>query len=78
MEKQIGKRGGIMSDFMSGETKTVYLCNECHGTDLSFTGWVKWDMDRQEMVQEDEPMIPANCNTCYNQVDVIEITGEVQ
>ena len=73
-----------MSDFMSGETKTVYLCNECHGTDLSFTSWVKWDMDRQEMVQEEwqandpEPIITANCNTCYDQVDTIEITGEVQ
>ena len=67
-----------MSNFMSGETKTVYLCNECHSTDLSFTGWAKWDMDKQEMVQEDEPMIHASCNTCHNHVDVIEITGEVQ
>ena len=67
-----------MSDFMSGETKTVYLCNECHSTDLSFTSWVKWDMDRQEMVLEDEPIISTMCNACSNEGDVIEITGEVQ
>jgi len=67
-----------MSDFMSGETKTVYLCNECHGSNLSFQSWVKWDMDSQEMVQEDEPLINAHCNTCYCQVDTIEITGMVQ
>jgi len=67
-----------VSDFMSGETKTVYLCNECHGTDLSFTSWVKWDMDRQEMVLEDEPIISTMCNACSNEGDVIEITGEVQ
>ena len=77
-----------MSDFMSGETKTVYrrlrqmghtvyLCNECHSTDLSFQSWVTWDMDRQEMVLEDEPIISANCNTCGD-VDTIEITGEVK
>ena len=67
-----------MANFMSGETKTVYLCNECHGTDLSFTSWVKWDMDRQEMVLEDEPIISTMCNACSNEGDVIEITGEVQ
>jgi hypothetical protein len=30
------------------------------------------------MVQEDEPLINAHCNTCYTQVDTIEITGMVQ
>lgn len=68
-----------MSNFMSGETKTVYLCSECHGTDLSFTCWVTWNMDRQEMVQEDEPMLSTHCNNCYDHDDsVIEITGVVQ
>lgn len=62
---------------MSGETKTVYLCNECHSTDLSFKSWVKWDMDRQEMVLEEEPHVNAHCNTC-GCVDTIEITGMVQ
>ena len=71
-----------MSDFMSGETKTVYLCRACHGTDLSFTCWVTWNMDRQEMVQEDEAVISTHCNTCYHHVghddSVIEIRGVVQ
>ena len=67
-----------MSDFMSGETKTVYLCNECYSTDLSFTSWVKWDMDRQEMTGEEEVIGVAHCNFCCSSVDSIELTGTVE